>query len=279
MLADDKIGWPGLGSSQKKPCPGIFTVFLQKERERTPRGLQKDIITKRYYCQMPQAEFFSNLTLAISKDRFAPYYSASGQSESEACGLYAWNLALCESLYPALNCLEISLRNSIHEAAAKQFSAVNWFQIYLEKEELDTVNQLLNDLNNRRKTVRSSDLVANLTLGFWLGLFRTRYEQVLWPKLLEPVFPNSPRSERTRQKVYVRLDKIRRLRNRVFHHEPIWHWSDLPQQHQQILETIGWISPDMLAMTRLLDRFSSVYTRGAQPYATELENIAQDWAR
>ena len=279
MLVGDKIGRRGLGPSQKKPYPGIFTAFLQKEWERTPRGLQSDISIKRYYCQMPLAEFFSNLTLAISKDRFAPYYSAGRQSESEACGLYAWNLSLCESLYPALNCLEISLRNSIHEATAKEFSTVNWFQICLKKEELDTVNQLVNDLNNRRKTVRPNDLVANLTLGFWLGLFRTRYEQVLWPKLLEPVFPNCPRSERTRQKVYVRLDKIRRLRNRVFHHEPIWHWSDLQQQHQQILETIGWISPAMLAMTRLLDRFPSVYTRGAQPYATELENIAQNWAR
>ena len=64
-----------------------------------------------------------------------------------------------------------------------------------------------------------------------------------------------------------------------FHHEPVWHLPDLEQQHQQILETIGWISPAMLAMTRLLDRFPSVYTRGAQPYATDLENLAQNWAR
>ena len=73
------------------------------------------------------------------------------------------------------------------------------------------------------------------------------------------------------------MDRIRRLRNRVFHHEPIWHLPDLPKQHELILETIGWISPAMLAATRLLDRFDSVYTRGAQPYAAELETIAQNW--
>ncbi len=110
-------------------------------------------------------------------------------------------------------------------------------------------------------------------------MLRTRYEQVLWPKLLEPVFPHCPRSQRTRQNAYTRLDSIRRLRNRVFHHEQVWHLADLPEQHRVILETIGWISPAMLAMTRLLDRFNSVYTRGAQPYAEGLESIAQSSAR
>ncbi len=120
--------------------------------------------------------------------------------------------------------------------------------------------------------------MANLTLGFWLSLFRIRYEQVLWPKLLEPVFPHCPRNQRTRQNAYLRLDQIRRLRNRVFHHEPIWRLPDLSEQHLLILETIGWISPVMLAMTEMLDRFSSVYTRGAQHYALELESVAQNWS-
>ena len=100
---------------------------------------------------------------------------------------------------------------------------------------------------------------------------------MLWPKLLEPVFPHCPRSQRTRRNVYVRLDEIRRLRNRVFHHEPIWHLPDLEERHQEILETIGWISPAMLEMTRLLDRFDSVYTTGADHYARELDSVAQNW--
>ena len=227
---------------------------------------------------LSQPDFYSRLESAISKDRLAPYRSVSSQNVSEAYGAYAWNLALCESLYPALNCLEISLRNSIHEAATQAFGTVNWFQGHLHRAELDDFNQLANDLRKRRKSAGASDLVSNLTLGFWLSLFRTRYEQVLWPKLLEPVFPHCPRNQRTRQNAYARLDKIRCLRNRVFHHEPIWHWSDLPVQHQEILETIGWISPAMLATTRLLDRFDSVYTSGAQSYQKELDSLAQNWA-
>ena len=108
-------------------------------------------------------------------------------------------------------------------------------------------------------------------------MFKGQYERILWPLLLSNVFPHAPRRQRSRTDISRRVDRIRRLRNRVFHHEPIWHLPDLADQHALILETIGWISPAMLAMTRLLDRFDSVYTRGSQLYAVELETIAQNW--
>ena len=78
--------------------------------------------------------------------------------------------------------------------------------------------------------------------------------------------------------MFQRLSKIQELRNRVFHHEPVWHLPELERRHQEILETIGWISPAMLATTRLLDRFDSVYTSGAQSYQKELDSLAQNWA-
>ena len=224
---------------------------------------------------MPQSDFFSNLSDAISGDRFAPY--ASG-NRAEAFGAYAWNIALCESLYPSLNCLEIALRNSIHAAAVREFGVADWFQGRLHPSELEKVNSLSNDLRRQRPSAGFgvSDLVSNLSLGFWLSLFRTRYEQILWPELLDAVFPNCPGHQRTRRNLYARLSKIRILRNRVFHHEPVWRLPDLSQQHQLILETIGWISPAMLEVTRLLDRFPIIYTGGIGPYASELDAIARN---
>ncbi len=123
----------------------------------------------------------------------------------------------------------------------------------------------------------AGDLVSGLNLGFWVDLLKGRYEQVLWPALLREVFPYATRKQRSREQAYQRLAGIQHLRNRVFHHEPIWLLPDLVEQHRLILETIGWISPAMLALTRLLDRFDSVYTRGAQNYAYELESMAQNW--
>ena len=229
---------------------------------------------------MTQELFFDDLSVVISSDRFEPYSRSRTQRSTTAYATYAWNIALCESLYPALNCFEVALRNSVHAAATDQFGTEYWFNSRLRKDESDRLNILRSRINFSGNTNPSAgELVSGLSLGFWGSLFKGHYERVLWPLLLPAVFPYAPRRQRSRREISKRVDSIRRLRNRVFHHEPIWHLTDLREQHQQILETIGWISPAMLAMTRLLDRFSSVYTRGAQPYATELENIAQNWAR
>ncbi len=88
---------------------------------------------------------------------------------------------------------------------------------------------------------------------------------------------NAPGYQRERSLIRASLDRIRRLRNRVFHHEPVWHLPDLEHRHEETLETIGWISRAMLAMTRLLDRFDSVYTMGAENHAGELDSLARNW--
>ncbi len=41
---------------------------------------------------------------------------------------YAWNMALSESLYPTFQTLEITLRNSIHNAAHQYFKREGWYR-------------------------------------------------------------------------------------------------------------------------------------------------------
>jgi hypothetical protein len=48
----------------------------------------------------------------------------------------------------------------------------------------------------------------------------------------------------------------------VFHHEPIWHWHDLAQQHNEILKAIFWIEPAAQDFVRMLDRFPSIHAQG-----------------
>ena len=227
---------------------------------------------------MTQQLFHSNLRKAISNDLIGPYQRFGTQSEPAICAAFAWNIVLCESLYPALNGFEIALRNAIHFAAIGRFGSENWFNGRLKTQEAELL------IRSRRRIdpsglepVVAAKLVGGLSLGFWVNLFKGRYERILWPQLLRKVFPYATKHQSSRELLYQRLNRIRRLRNRVFHHEPIWHLPDLPEQHRLILETIGWISPEMLAMTRLLDRFDSVYTRGADHYERELDSVAQNW--
>lgn len=118
--------------------------------------------------------------------------------------------------------------------------------------------------------------MSQLNFGFWVGLFDSQYEQVLWTRLLRPVFPHIPRSERIRTRLSKRLHSIRLMRNRVFHHEPVWNRSDLETLHGRVLETIGWISLDIRQFIEMLDRFPKIYSQGPEKYEQKLENHSPD---
>ena len=226
---------------------------------------------------MMQDGFLIRLQPGLSHERLAPYLNERA-SPREALGLYAWNVALCESLYPCLNSIEIALRNAVHDTVSRDFGNENWFSHYLQGKEKGNVSGVIQKLRKHGQTPTPGRIVSNLLFGFWVKLLSNSYEGILWPRLLKPVFPNMPRRQRTVSILHRRLDRIRRLRNRVFHHEPVWHLTDLTEQHSLILETTGWISPAVLEMTRLLDRFDSVYTMGPQRYTDELDAIAQNWS-
>ena len=226
---------------------------------------------------MFQNEFFSQLQHGISRDRLEPYLSNRSPPQ-EGLALYAWNVTLCESLYPSLNSIEITLRNAIHQAASEYFADEYWLIAHATGREKSIVRKVNRDLQKFKSAPSAGDIVSNLLFGFWVKLLSNEYEGILWPHLLRLVLPHVPRRRRTIKYLHARLDSVRILRNRVFHHEPIWYLTDLEEQHRLILETIGWISPAMLAMTRMLDRFNSVYTMGPQHYTEELDSVAQSWS-
>jgi hypothetical protein len=91
---------------------------------------------------------------------------------------------------------------------------------------------------------------------------------VLWyangAVLLQSVFPNLPRPLRTRKEVWKRIDRIRRLRNRVFHYEPIWKKRDLQEIDVIIHEMLHSISPDLEAILALSTRFPDALRAGAK---------------
>ena len=63
------------------------------------------------------------------------------------------------------------------------------------------------------------------------------------------------------------LEEIRRLRNRVFHHNKILK-EDLQTKHTRIINIIDWISPDTKSWLNDIDRFNEVYKK----YENEIES-------
>ena len=209
-----------------------------------------------------QEKFNLQLRKAISSERLQPYRQHETDPDAETYARYAWNIALCESLYPALNGIEIALRNGVHIAASNEFEDKYWFCHHLKPKEKRFIKETSKRLQGQKKHAVPGDFVAGLSFGFWVSLFNGSYHRGPWPRLLGSVFPFMPRQVRTPKNLLKRLERIRRLRNRVFHHEPVWHWGDLEDQHERLLETISWISPAKVRLVTMLDRFSDVYDAG-----------------
>jgi hypothetical protein len=96
-----------------------------------------------------------------------------------------------------------------------------------------------------------------------------------WPRLLgtQLLDASSPRSVRSRKQLSPLLNRMRYLRNRVFHHEPIWHWNDLVEQHTLVLDLTGWFSPVLRKTIEPHDRFGAVHAAGATPYLTFVQTL------
>lgn len=217
---------------------------------------------------------------AVSEERLGSYRLGDDEKEEDALARYARNTDLSEALYPSLQALEVALRNAMHAAVAERFENELWFYLddppILKERERSKAEEAKREFGRRGKTVTPGRIVAELNFGFWTSLFDRRYEQVLWPHLLRDVFPHAPRRRLTRKALAKRLNDVRRLRNRVFHHEAIWHRQDLRQKHGDIVETVDWLSPAAADLLRLTDRFPEVYERGLDPYRKRLAELLDD---
>lgn len=210
----------------------------------------------------------NSLLVAISEPRLSTYQVGTDPADYQTgFAKYVWNIALSESLYPALQCVEVTMRNSIHDAVSRKYSNNDWFDRVLVDPEAAFLKRAREEVQRRKGKASPNEILSALTFGFWTGLLRRNYEQVLWPQLLGEVFPFVPPEIRTRSQIVSRVQRIRNLRNRVFHHEPVWHWNDLESHHRNILDVIGWINPDMLTLVKLVDRFPETYGHGPELYS------------
>ena len=73
--------------------------------------------------------FFDELSIIFSQERLDEYLSHAkcNNSKTDALIAYSWNIELSQALYPSLQILEISLRNSLHQAISESFQTEHWF--------------------------------------------------------------------------------------------------------------------------------------------------------
>ncbi len=235
----------------------------------------------REYRPLPgevQAVFFQKIAATLSIERLESY-GADDASPTVALARYLLNLALCESLYSPLQLCEVALRNSLHRHLTVKIAREDWYDAAafpLTDWGQNEVAKAKGKIAEAKHDVIPGRVVAELQFGFWTSLFEAHYERRggYLPVGIRYLFPCLPKSQHSRKGLKRTLEEIRLLRNRVFHHERIVHWTDLDARHRAILDVIGWISPELLQMAMALDRFSAIRSAGLTPW---IEKIKQHW--
>lgn len=177
------------------------------------------------------------LKLSLSADRFQPFLQRGGFNEEYAFNLYLYNARLAKSFLYPLHILEVTLRNKISEIFTLLYG-IEWpkdesFKQQLTQESLDALVKGI----QRSKSDSTKNIVATLTFDFWSNLFRSDYDRSFWQSNMHLLLPNTIKSRHEFQQI---VKKLNQFRNRVAHHEPIYHL-DIALVHGDILDVIKWI--------------------------------------
>jgi hypothetical protein len=227
-----------------------------------------------------QAAYAGRVEAVISRSRLGRFAASASEPRWEYLARYAWNVALCEAFYPALHHVEVVLRNRVYDfgRTAYQYRRVHHIDCWLDADpshlhpfgrlEVEKAKKKLfgfdknGALRPPSRVYAGGDLVAALDFGFWTGLFSNYYlfqsspDRRLWPHGLGRVFPNCS-GKPPLSRISGRLNEVRHLRNRIFHHEPIWR-RNLREDYEKIIELVQWMSPEVARTLRSAERFPHV---------------------
>ena len=176
----------------------------------------------------------------ISSERFRSY---SGIDE------YLENLVFSKKAYIPLSILEISLKNSINDLLTDKLGE-NWLENkdFLTNDSLRKIEEAKKILYKRAELISKSKIIAELSFGFWVNLFKKPYEMKLRTKDIQKIFTNlPPKKEKiiNREVIYKELNHIRNFRNRVFHYEKVINKDNYNQIFDEIDEVLFYFDKEL----------------------------------
>ena len=198
----------------------------------------------------------------FSVERMRKYNSLYPTNQKLALEHYMCNIMLSESLYPCLSIFEVALRNALVKELIKNCGHEQWYDIFNNNIALQSLKKRIYDAMNaittRKEIITPSKITAELTFGFWVSLLNSEYETFLWHDLRR-AFPNMPKSLRQRKNISSPLNRFRRLRNRIYHNEPIcWNLSRVEDLHTELLKVAGWIDKQLPSWIQAQERVNIV---------------------
>lgn len=190
------------------------------------------------------------ILMALSLPRLSTYLDAQDirpPSLTQALELYLWNSQVSSALMTPISLCEVVIRNAVDDAL-RALHGPSWpwevgFYLSLPLKGRDTLEKA------RRGQPTTGKVIAELSFGFWENMFVRAFDDALWNPYLATVLPHLPPSmtvQQARGHLRHELDKLRRLRNRIAHHEPLLTL-DVEQVIKDIEALIGYRCTDTAA--------------------------------
>ncbi len=173
---------------------------------------------------------FSTFERAVSGPRIARHLSAVEGHQQKARYLYRLNLRLSQQFYVLSSLFEVALRNEVDRHYSAQFSDPDWLVNQctstgmfsypaLGRSGFRSRKIILDSYAELRNRYDHNSLLSNLNFGMWCYLFAPMQYRAGGQTLLK-ILTARPQGVNVTM-VFNDLERIRFLRNRVAHQEPI----------------------------------------------------------
>ena len=189
-----------------------------------------------------------DVSYEVGPARFSTYERCT-ESRLEASRLYMWNLSLSARWWGPLSYLEVALRNALHDALQYSVGQPKWWEDNslnlsrpLEQKIRDAERYACRQSKNQSPTV--DDVVAASTFGLWTSVLHRDNAQNLWRNHLSQEF-----NQVRRGVLFDNAIKLKNLRNRIAHHEPIFR-DDHKLNLRRLELVLGAIHEDLPGLTR-----------------------------
>lgn len=250
------------------------------------------------------AAHFYDKVAESAPQRFGKYLSAAGGDPIEAMARYRYNLELSASLLPALHAAELTLRNAIHQAMVLHYLTPKkgdakhtqnfpdgrvaednwWFSLepngkpLLNERDWQKVVEAYGKVPKDGLPI-TPRVIAELTFGFWVELLNPNYDQTIVIPLLRTTMRKvQAKNKANRNQGWLRnwFGRFRDLRNRVSHHEPIFHLNDeLVERWQMVWTIAGETNAFFSHLVAESDEFTETYKAGWTKQRAKVQQAVQ----
>lgn len=213
----------------------------------------------------------------VAPPRMSVYADARDTCPLDPAGRYIWANHLSAAISPALHTFEIAFRNAIHSSLTDYYRRADWFNVprMFKADELKKVSKAKqNALSKARRKGRNltpDDVIAEFMFGFWSSLLNAPYDTKVFRPCLARRFRSLPAPFLQRTDLHSKVLEFSRVRNRVFHHEPIWNFPGIEQIEAELWSLSEALYPEYGILSQQQARFQGLFHDRAS-FKTALEH-------